>query len=59
MRGYFMKIAILTSGGDSPGMNAAIRAIVKASIYNNIEVYGVRRGFQGLINKEFLSFNFK
>ena len=34
------KIAVLTSGGDSPGMNAAVRAVVRTAIYNNIEVYG-------------------
>ena len=43
-------IAVLTSGGDSPGMNAAIRAVVRASIYNGIKVYGVRKGFNGLIH---------
>mgnify|MGYP000855918576 CR=1 FL=1 len=42
-------IAVLTSGGDSPGMNAAIRAVVRTSIYNNIRVYGVQKGFNGLI----------
>ena len=35
------KIAVLTSGGDSPGMNAAVRAVVRTAIYNEIEVYGV------------------
>lgn len=44
-----MKIAVLTSGGDSPGMNAAIRAVVRKSIFNGIEVYGVYQGFQGLM----------
>lgn len=44
-----MKIAVLTSGGDSPGMNAAIRAVVRKSIFDGIEVYGVYQGFQGLI----------
>jgi len=43
------KIALLTSGGDAPGMNAAIRAVVRTSIYHNLEVYGVMRGFAGLI----------
>ena len=38
-------IAVLTSGGDSPGMNAAIRSVVRTSIYNNIRVYGVQKGF--------------
>lgn len=39
----------MTSGGDSPGMNAAIRAAVRTAIYNDIEVYGIRRGYQGMI----------
>ncbi|HRO41781.1 MAG TPA: 6-phosphofructokinase [Flavipsychrobacter sp.] len=43
------KIGLLTSGGDSPGMNAAIRAIVRTAIYYGIEVYGIRRGYQGMI----------
>ncbi|WP_366247636.1 6-phosphofructokinase [Terribacillus aidingensis] len=43
------KVAVITSGGDSPGMNAAIRAIVKAANYHDIEVYGVEGGYQGLI----------
>ena len=46
------RIGVLTSGGDSPGMNAAIRAVVRTAIYNNIEVYGIRRGYEGLINGE-------
>ncbi len=44
------KIGVLTSGGDSPGMNAAIRAVVRKAIFHNIEVYGVYQGYQGLIN---------
>lgn len=43
------KIALLTSGGDAPGMNAAIRAVVRTGIYHNLEVYGIQRGFAGLI----------
>ncbi|TDM15784.1 6-phosphofructokinase [Macrococcus bovicus] len=43
------KIAVLTSGGDSPGMNAAVRAVVRKAIYHDIEVYGVYQGYQGLI----------
>jgi len=42
-------IAVLTSGGDAPGMNAAIRAVVRAGIYNGCKVYGVYQGFEGLI----------
>lgn len=44
------KIAVLTSGGDAPGMNACIRAIVRTALYYNIEVYGIERGWAGLIN---------
>lgn len=43
------KIGVLTSGGDAPGMNAAIRAVVRKAIFHNIEVYGISRGYQGLI----------
>ncbi|EJD8480893.1 6-phosphofructokinase [Staphylococcus pseudintermedius] len=46
------KIAVLTSGGDSPGMNAAIRAVVRKALYHDIEVYGVYQGYQGLINDD-------
>lgn len=45
-------IGVLTSGGDSPGMNAAIRAVVRASIYYDIEVTGFLRGYEGLINDD-------
>jgi 6-phosphofructokinase 1 len=44
------RIGVLTSGGDSPGMNACIRAVVRKAIYHNIEVYGVYHGYQGLIS---------
>ncbi|WP_432402302.1 6-phosphofructokinase [Wukongibacter sp. M2B1] len=43
-------IGILTSGGDAPGMNTAIRAVVRSAIYNNIKVMGIERGYNGLIN---------
>lgn len=43
------KIGVLTSGGDSPGMNAAVRAVVRYGIYHNMEVYGIKRGYEGLI----------
>ena len=46
------KIAILTSGGDAPGMNAAIRAVVRTALHHGIEVMGVQRGYSGLINGE-------
>lgn len=43
------KIGVLTSGGDAPGMNAAIRAVVRKAIYHDLEVYGIKYGYQGLI----------
>ncbi|MBQ1993020.1 MAG: 6-phosphofructokinase [Lachnospiraceae bacterium] len=46
------KIAVLTSGGDAPGMNAAVRAVVRTGIARGYEVYGVRRGYNGILNKE-------
>lgn len=42
-------IGVLTSGGDAPGMNAAVRAVVRSGIYNNIKVMGIEKGYQGLI----------
>lgn len=44
------RIGVLTSGGDSPGMNAAVRAVVRKAIYHNVEVYGIYNGYSGLIN---------
>lgn len=44
------KIGVMTSGGDSPGMNAAIRAVVRTATYHGIEVHGIRRGYQGMID---------
>jgi len=46
------KIGVLTSGGDAPGMNAAIRAVVRTGIYHDLEVYGIMRGYQGLIEDD-------
>ena len=43
-------LAVLTSGGDAPGMNAAVRAVVRAGIYNGFKVYGVYKGYNGLLN---------
>jgi 6-phosphofructokinase 1 len=48
------KIAVLTSGGDAPGMNAAIRAVVRGAIYNGLEVMGIMRGYEGLIDGELI-----
>jgi 6-phosphofructokinase 1 len=47
------KIAVLTSGGDSPGMNAAVRAVVRSAVAHDLEVYAVYHGYQGLIEGEF------
>ena len=47
------KIAVLTSGGDSPGMNAAIRAVVRTCAYHQVECFGVYRGYEGLIEGDF------
>ena len=49
------KIAVLTSGGDAPGMNAAVRAVVRTGIYHGVEVFGVTRGYTGLIDKDIKS----
>jgi len=52
-------IAVLTSGGDAPGMNAAVRAVVRAAINKNIQVYGVRRGYNGLLTGEVVQMNLR
>ena len=51
------RIGVLTSGGDAPGMNAAVRAVVRTAIANGIECVGIRRGWQGLINSDFVMLN--
>ena len=48
------RIGVLTSGGDAPGMNAAVRAVVRTAIANGVECVGIRRGWQGLINSDFV-----
>lgn len=48
--GKIKKIGVLTSGGDAPGMNAAIRAVTRTAIYNGLEVIGIRHGYHGMIN---------
>ena len=53
------KIAVLTSGGDAPGMNAALRAVVRAAISYGMEVYGVRRGYNGLLNGDMFPMNLR
>jgi len=51
------KVGILTSGGDGPGMNAAIRSVVRCSLSNGLEVAGIIRGYQGLIDDEVIELN--
>jgi len=51
------KIGVLTSGGDSPGMNAAVRAVVRSAEFHNIECFGVYKGFEGLISDEIKKLN--
>src|SRR5690606_7958357 len=48
-----LKIGVLTSGGDAPGMNAAIRAVVRSCAYHNLECVGIFRGYEGLIEGDF------
>jgi len=48
------KIGVFTSGGDAPGMNAAIRAVTRAAIANKLKVVGIRRGYQGMIEGDFI-----
>ena len=47
------KIGVLTSGGDAPGMNAAIRSVVRSCIYNNVIPVGIHKGYKGLVRKDF------
>ena len=52
--GEFKRIGVLTSGGDAPGMNAAVRAVVRTAASFGMECIGIRRGWQGLINSDFV-----
>ncbi|HUX84143.1 MAG TPA: 6-phosphofructokinase, partial [Chitinophagaceae bacterium] len=52
--GIVSNVAVLTSGGDAPGMNAAIRAVVRNAIYSNLKVHGVMYGYKGLIAGEII-----
>ena len=52
--GKIKKIGVLTSGGDSPGMNAAIRAVVRTAVYEKLEVMGIMNGYQGMIDAKFV-----
>ncbi|MCT4787579.1 ATP-dependent 6-phosphofructokinase, partial [Exiguobacterium aestuarii] len=51
------RIAVLTSGGDAPGMNAAVRAVTRKAIFEGLEVYGVYNGYQGLIEGDLVELN--
>ncbi len=51
------RIGVLTSGGDAPGMNAAIRAVVRAGLYYGFEVFGIKRGYEGLLDGEIAEMN--
>ena len=53
MANMVKRIGILTSGGDAPGMNAAVRAVVRTALGKGIECVGIRRGWNGLINSDF------
>src|SRR6476646_3362129 len=53
------RIGVLTSGGDAPGMNAAIRAVVRTGIYNGLEVYGILKGYTGMVENEIIKMESK
>nr|MBP9077909.1 6-phosphofructokinase [Haliscomenobacter sp.] len=53
MEKQIKRIAVFTSGGDAPGMNAAIRAVVRTASYHDLHVYGVFRGYEGMIDGDF------
>jgi 6-phosphofructokinase 1 len=52
--GKIKKIGVLTSGGDAPGMNAAIRSVTRSAVFNGLEVMGIRQGYSGMINSDFI-----
>ena len=53
------RIGVLTSGGDAPGMNAAVRAVVRTALYHGVECYGIRRGYNGLITGDIIKLDEK
>ncbi len=59
MESAVRRIGVFTSGGDAPGMNAAIRAVVRTSLHLGIECIGIRRGYHGLINGDFIKLGFE
>jgi 6-phosphofructokinase 1 len=52
MKKKVTKIGVLTSGGDAPGMNAAVRAVVRTGIYHGLEVFGIMRGYNGMVDND-------
>ena len=50
-------LAVFTSGGDAPGMNACIRAVVRSGLHFGLKVYGIRRGYEGMIKGDFIEMN--
>ena len=54
MESRIRRIGVLTSGGDAPGMNAAIRAVVRSAIFYHCEVVGIRKGYTGLVERQFM-----
>lgn len=59
MKSAVRRIGVLTSGGDAPGMNAAIRAVVRTALHQGIECIGIRRGYHGLISGDFIRLDFE
>lgn len=59
MESAVKRIGVFTSGGDAPGMNAAIRSVVRSCMYYGIECIGIRRGYHGLINGDFVKLDFE
>ena len=57
MANKLKKIGVLTSGGDAPGMNAAVRSVVRSAVYNNIDCYGIYKGYEGLISDDLVKLN--
>ena len=53
------RIGVLTSGGDAPGMNACVRAVIRTALYHSVECYGIRRGYNGLINGDIIKLDEK
>lgn len=56
-QGKIKRIGVMTSGGDAPGMNAAIRAVVRTGLYHKLQVFGIKRGYEGLLDGEISEMN--